>query len=154
MFRLLIASLCLAFSAATAAAQAKDEKKALTIRWFGQSFFQIETGDMTKIVIDPHAMMEYGRPTCKADLVLINTNSWNLFPLHNATNAIVEACHVGNVDTVFVAGKIVKEHGRLLGFAISDLRSRAETALENLYSRAGVPVRDWVPKPYSEGTST
>lgn len=88
----------------------------------------------------------------QADLVLINTNSWNLFPLHNATNAVVEACHVGNVDTVFVAGKIVKEHGRLLDFAIPDLRRRAEAALEGLYSRAGVPVRNWVPKPYSEGT--
>lgn len=53
-------------------AHAQTKNKALTIRWFGQSFFQVETGDGTKIVFDPHAMNEYGRPTCEADLVLIS----------------------------------------------------------------------------------
>jgi L-ascorbate metabolism protein UlaG (beta-lactamase superfamily) len=66
---LLAALVCSAAVAAPAAAQPKN--KALTIRWFGQSFFQVETGDGTKIVLDPHAMPEFGRPTCQADLVLI-----------------------------------------------------------------------------------
>src|SRR5215471_17713789 len=70
MSRLLAAFLCLGVLAGPAAAQPKN--KSLTIRWFGQSFFQLETGDGTKIVFDPHAMMEYGRPTCQADLVLIS----------------------------------------------------------------------------------
>jgi 5-methylthioadenosine/S-adenosylhomocysteine deaminase len=87
----------------------------------------------------------------EADLVLINTDAFNLFPLHNATNAVVEACHVGNVDTVFVAGKIVKEHGRLLGFELRDLRRRTEAAIDGLYSRAGVPKKaNWLPEPYRE----
>ena len=90
----------------------------------------------------------------QADLVLINTNALNLFPLHNATNAVVEACHVGNVDSVFVAGKLVKEHGRLLGFSLADLRRRTEAALDSLYSRAGVPRDDWVPQPYRGGTES
>jgi len=88
----------------------------------------------------------------QADLVLINTNALNLFPLHNATNAVVESCHVGNVDTVLVAGRIVKEHGKLLGVDLADLRRRTESALDNLYSRARVPRDNWVPQPYREGT--
>ena len=90
----------------------------------------------------------------QADLVLINTNALNLFPLHNATNAVVEACHVGNVDSVFVAGKLVKEHGRLLGFSLPDLRRRTEATLDSLYSRAGVPRDNWVPQPYRGGTGS
>jgi L-ascorbate metabolism protein UlaG (beta-lactamase superfamily) len=69
MLRLLVPFLCIGMFAGPVVAQPKN--KALTIRWFGQSFFQIETGDGTKIVIDPHAMPEYSRPTCQADLVLI-----------------------------------------------------------------------------------
>lgn len=70
MNRFLVSLVCFAIFAGTAAAQPKN--KALTIRWFGQSFFQVETGDGTKIVFDPHSMTEYSRPTCEANLVLIS----------------------------------------------------------------------------------
>jgi len=59
------------------------------------------------------------------------------------------------VDTIFVAGKIVKQHGRLLGFELPDLRRRTEIALDGLYSRAGVPKNsNWVPEPYREGSGS
>ncbi len=70
MCRLLVAAIAVFVVCAPAAAQ--QNNKALTIRWFGQSFFQLETGDGTRIVIDPHLMPEFGRPTCEADLVLIS----------------------------------------------------------------------------------
>jgi L-ascorbate metabolism protein UlaG (beta-lactamase superfamily) len=70
MRRLFAALICVVALVGPAAAQPKN--KALTIRWFGQSFFQVETGDGTKIVFDPHSMTEYGRPTCEANLVLIS----------------------------------------------------------------------------------
>ena len=57
MLRLLATITCIGLFAGTALAEPKE--KLLTIRWFGQSFFQIETGDGTKIVIDPHSMPEY-----------------------------------------------------------------------------------------------
>jgi len=70
MSRLLAALSCLALCTALSAAEPKN--KALTIRWFGQSFFQVETGDGTKIVFDPQSMIEYGRPTCDGNLILIS----------------------------------------------------------------------------------
>lgn len=50
-------------------AGAQDTGKKITIRWYGQSFFQIETSDKTLIVTDPHAMPEYNRNVVRADLV-------------------------------------------------------------------------------------
>src|SRR5437870_11450808 len=52
------------------AATAQDKK--LTIRWYGQSFFQITTTAGTRIVIDPHAIEQYPRQIVPADLVLIS----------------------------------------------------------------------------------
>ena len=60
----------LAIAAPTFAQDAKA--KSIEIRWFGQSFFQIKTGDGTRIVIDPHLMTEYSRPSCEGDLILIS----------------------------------------------------------------------------------
>lgn len=51
------------------AAPAADGKK-LTLRWHGQSFFDLETSAGTRVVFDPHAIEEYGRNSLKAELVL------------------------------------------------------------------------------------
>lgn len=51
--------------------QAADEGKPVTIRWHGQSFFEIISSQGTRIVIDPHAIEAYGRKVVKADLVLM-----------------------------------------------------------------------------------
>jgi L-ascorbate metabolism protein UlaG (beta-lactamase superfamily) len=50
---------------------AADSKK-VTLRWHGQSFFEIESSRGTRIVTDPHAIEAYGRIGVKADLVLIS----------------------------------------------------------------------------------
>lgn len=43
----------------------------VTIRWHGQSFFEIVTPKGTRIVIDPHAIEVYGRKMVQADLILM-----------------------------------------------------------------------------------
>lgn len=50
----------------------KDDVPAIRLRWFGQSFFQIETSRKITIVFDPHAIPVFGRPLVKADFVLIS----------------------------------------------------------------------------------
>ncbi|WP_339762676.1 amidohydrolase family protein [uncultured Hoeflea sp.] len=85
----------------------------------------------------------------QADLVLINTNSLNMFPINHAPGAVVEAAHVGNIDSVFVAGKARKRHGKLLDVDIAALRERVDTARDGLFERAGVPTDgSWLPRPY------
>jgi L-ascorbate metabolism protein UlaG (beta-lactamase superfamily) len=88
MKRLLATHACLALLACAAPAQ---EKK-LTIRWFGQSFFQITTTAGTRIVIDPHAIEQYPRVQVEADLVLIthpHLDHSTLTPIQNRDKAKV-----------------------------------------------------------------
>lgn len=70
MFRL-ASSLALATALLGGAPLPAQEKK-LTIRWFGQSFFQVTTSSGTRIVFDPHAIEQYPRQMVPADLVLIS----------------------------------------------------------------------------------
>lgn len=44
--------------------------KPFTLRWYGQSFFQLETPSGKKIVFDPHAIPEFGRHAVAADIIL------------------------------------------------------------------------------------
>jgi L-ascorbate metabolism protein UlaG (beta-lactamase superfamily) len=53
-------------------ALAADLPGKVTIRWHGQSFFDIETSKGTRIVIDPHAIEAYGRQSVPADLILVS----------------------------------------------------------------------------------
>src|SRR5437867_1445696 len=51
---------------------AADPPGKVTIRWHGQSFFDIQSSKGTRIVIDPHAIEVYGRQTVSADLILVS----------------------------------------------------------------------------------
>jgi len=42
------------------------------LRWYGQSFFQIESANRFRIVFDPHAIPAFGRALVRADFVLIS----------------------------------------------------------------------------------
>jgi L-ascorbate metabolism protein UlaG (beta-lactamase superfamily) len=53
-------------------AMATDPSGKVTIRWHGQSFFDIQSSKGTRIVIDPHAIEAYGRQTVSADLILVS----------------------------------------------------------------------------------
>jgi len=54
--------------ALAAGAGAADKK--LTIRWHGQSFFEITSSKGTRVVIDPHAIPAFGRTAMNADVVI------------------------------------------------------------------------------------
>src|SRR5437016_713835 len=77
MVRSLAAGLAVIFPVLVSPLNA-GEKNALLppqISWHGQSFFTIKTGKGTTIAIDPHAILEYGRPEgLKADIILISHN--------------------------------------------------------------------------------
>ncbi|CAN5299148.1 hypothetical protein BH10PLA2_BH10PLA2_25090 [soil metagenome] len=44
----------------------------LSLTWYGQSFFVLETTKGTKVAFDPHAIEAFGRPDVNADLVLMS----------------------------------------------------------------------------------
>jgi 5-methylthioadenosine/S-adenosylhomocysteine deaminase len=91
-------------------------------------------------------------PGKEADIVLLDTDSLNLIPLNNPHGAVVECAHAGNVDTVIVAGRIVKRDKRLLGVDFQRLRALVDAARDVLFRRANVsPDESWLPRPFSGG---
>ena len=53
------------------------------------------------------------KPGKQADIILINGNDLNLFPVHNPVETIVFQANGSNVDTVLIAGKVMKQGGKL-----------------------------------------
>jgi 5-methylthioadenosine/S-adenosylhomocysteine deaminase len=91
-------------------------------------------------------------PGKEADVVLIDTDSLNLMPMNNPRGVIVECAHAGNVDTVIVAGRIVRRDKRLIGVDLQRMRTRVDTARDALFRRAKVSSDgSWQPRPFSEG---
>ena len=75
-------------------------------------------------------------PGKEADIVLINTDAMSLIPVNNPVSAVVEFSHIGNVDTVIVAGKVKKRNGKLVGVDFPAFRKRVDATRDALV-RAG-----------------
>ncbi len=84
MCRFAAVMLTLTFSLGVTSTQ--DPKKPFTVRWFGQSFVQIETPGGKKVVFDPHAIPAFGRPAVSADVLLISHEHDD----HNQTEILAE----------------------------------------------------------------
>jgi cytosine/adenosine deaminase-related metal-dependent hydrolase len=76
-------------------------------------------------------------PGKQADIVLLAADAINVWPLNNAPGAVVNVMNPGNVDTVFIAGKVKKWRGRLVGVDLARARRLAEEARDAVLARAG-----------------
>jgi guanine deaminase len=74
-------------------------------------------------------------PGRKADLVLARADSTFLRPLNHALNALVYAESGASVDTVLVDGRVVLEHGRVVGVEEGRIRQQAQEAADRLRAR-------------------
>jgi 5-methylthioadenosine/S-adenosylhomocysteine deaminase len=61
----------------------------------------------------------------------------NVFPLNNVPGTVVTLMDTSNVDTVFIAGKVVKWQGRLVGVDLGRLRRMIEKPRDGVLARAG-----------------
>lgn len=82
-------------------------------------------------------------PGKEADLIMIRTNDLNMFPVNNPIGAVVQCTNTSNVDSVFVAGKAVKRHGKMLHADIQRLRTLADESRNYIFSQYGVPKEAW-----------
>jgi 5-methylthioadenosine/S-adenosylhomocysteine deaminase len=80
-------------------------------------------------------------PGKDADLICIRRSDLNLTPVSDAVGAVVLAAHPGNVDTVMVRGRIVKQGGRLVDCDVNALRARALASQDRLLAAVGKEVR-------------
>jgi cytosine/adenosine deaminase-related metal-dependent hydrolase len=83
-------------------------------------------------------------PGKEADIVLINTNDVHLYPKHSAITTVVEGAHIGNVDTVFIAGQVRKWRGKLtsslLGPDNQRIRQMVDESRDYLFTAAKWPL--------------
>jgi len=90
-------------------------------------------------------------PGKEADIVLINTDAMSLIPVNNPVSSVVEFSHIGNIDSVFVAGAARKRNGKLVDIDFAAFRRKVEATRDALFERAGAPTDgSWVVKPYQE----
>jgi 5-methylthioadenosine/S-adenosylhomocysteine deaminase len=68
----------------------------------------------------------------QADVLIISGDSPNMWPVNEEPGTVIFHSHPQDIDTVFVAGKVVKRGGRLVGVDYAAARAMAEDS------------RDWI----------
>jgi cytosine/adenosine deaminase-related metal-dependent hydrolase len=78
-------------------------------------------------------------PGKEADIVLLDAEAINVTPLNVVPGAVVSLMERSNVETVIVAGKVLKWRGRLLNVNLNRLRRQLENSRDFLFDAAGIP---------------
>ena len=83
-------------------------------------------------------------PGKEADILLIRSDNIRLYPATNVLGTVVQGANVGNVEAVFIAGKLKKWGGRvtskLLGQDLDKVRRMADESRRYLFGAAGWPL--------------
>ena len=78
-------------------------------------------------------------PGKEADIILLRTDRLNVMPINNAVGAVVTNMGPQNVDTVLIAGKVVKRDGQMLGLDFARLQRLGDEApRDRVYAAAKV----------------
>ena len=78
-------------------------------------------------------------PGKEADIILLRTDMLSVMPVNNAVGAVVTSMGPQNVDTVLIAGKLVKRNGKLVGVDMNRITKLAREAQARNYKAANVP---------------
>jgi cytosine/adenosine deaminase-related metal-dependent hydrolase len=76
-------------------------------------------------------------PGKEADITMLATDRINVFPLNNVPGTIVTLMDTSNVENVFVAGKLMKWRGKLVGVDLNRIRRSVEKSRDEVLARAG-----------------
>jgi 5-methylthioadenosine/S-adenosylhomocysteine deaminase len=79
-------------------------------------------------------------PGKDADLLLLRADGFGLWPVNNAPGTVVNLMNPGHVDTVFIAGKVRKWRGSLVGVDRARVMRLAEQSRDAVMRRAGFTV--------------
>ena len=77
-------------------------------------------------------------PGKQADIILLRSGDLNLFPVHDPVASAVMQAGVANVDTVLIAGRVVKRGGKLLYADIGQKKSALRRSGERILSDFGL----------------
>ena len=86
-------------------------------------------------------------PGKDGDVILVRTDDVIIFPVTDLAGTTVSAGHPGLVDTVLVAGEVVKRDGRLVGVDLPTLQARLLASRDRIAAAAGIPIDGtWRPR--------
>lgn len=82
-------------------------------------------------------------PGKKADIVLLNGQDLDLFPVHDPIYSIVTQSSGGNVDTVMIDGVFAKRDGKLLfpGDILAKRKAELAQSAQRIIKESGVDIR-------------
>ena len=69
---------------------------------------------------------------------MLRTDQINVMPVNNAYGAVVLSMDTSNVDTVFIAGKMMKSQGKLLGVDMARITRLLTQSRDYLVSKTGL----------------
>jgi len=76
-------------------------------------------------------------PGKQADIVMLRTDRLAVTPLNDPAAAVVAGMDTGNVDTVLIAGRVMKRNGRLQHVDWSAVRRLAESSRDHVLAKSG-----------------
>jgi cytosine/adenosine deaminase-related metal-dependent hydrolase len=76
-------------------------------------------------------------PGKQADIVMLRTDRMNVTPLNDPVTAVVTGMDTSNVDTVLVAGRIMKQHGRLCHVDWGAVKTMALDSRDHVVAKSG-----------------
>jgi len=79
-------------------------------------------------------------PGKEADILLLRADRLDVWPLNNAAGAVVNLMNPQHVEAVFIAGKVKKWRGNLVGVDLARVRRLVQEARDAVVRRANVPV--------------
>lgn len=77
-------------------------------------------------------------PGKQADVILLRGGDLNMFPVHDPVASAVMQGGVGNVDTVLIAGRVVKRGGKLLYSGLEQGKSALRNSGERILRDFGL----------------
>jgi 5-methylthioadenosine/S-adenosylhomocysteine deaminase len=76
-------------------------------------------------------------PGKQADIIMLRTNRMNVTPLNDPATAVVTSMDTGNVDTVMIAGRVMKRGGKLLHVDWPAVRRLASDSRDFVIAKSG-----------------
>ncbi|MBP2320350.1 cytosine/adenosine deaminase-related metal-dependent hydrolase [Kibdelosporangium banguiense] len=87
-------------------------------------------------------------PGKDADVILVRADDLSVFPFNNPAGTIVAAGHPGLIETVLVAGRVVKRDGVIVGMDVPTLKARLLESRDRIAADAGIALDGtWRPTP-------
>jgi cytosine/adenosine deaminase-related metal-dependent hydrolase len=81
------------------------------------------------------------KPGKDADIVLLDAGRLNVWPLNNAAGCVVNLMNPMNVEAVFIAGKVKKWQGSLVGVDHARVKKLSQSARDDVIARAKFPSK-------------